>query len=51
MGVISHLKALWRARRDPEARRARKIRKAQLRANIASESARANAKGAANDGK
>jgi hypothetical protein len=47
MGVISRLKASWMERRDPEARAARKIRKAQLRANIASERARANAAGAA----
>ena len=47
MGMVSRLKTSWKLRRDPEARRARKIRKAQLRANIASERARANAAGAA----
>ena len=45
MGMISRVKASWKVRRDPEARRARKIRKAQMRANIASERARANAAG------
>jgi hypothetical protein len=47
MGVMSRLKASWRARRDPEARRARKIKHAQQQANIAAERARANAAGAA----
>jgi hypothetical protein len=47
MGVISRLKSSWKGRRDPEERAARKIRKAQLHANIASERARANAAGAA----
>jgi hypothetical protein len=45
MGVISHLEASWRARRDPEARRARKLEKAQLEANIASARARGDAVG------
>lgn len=47
MGVIRYLKASWRTRRDPETRRARKIKKAQQQANIAAERARANAAGAA----
>ena len=50
MGVINRLEASWKARRDPEARRARKIRQAQREANIATQRARANAAGAANDG-
>ena len=47
VSAISRLKASWAARRDPEARRARKIRKAQVKSNIARERARANAAGAA----